>query len=176
MSRWPGNAQRERTTFGGLSRGQLMSRVRSTGNQTTENRLASFLREAGLTGWRRHQLLTGHPDFVWLKPKVAVFVDGCFWHAHDCGKNVRPRTNAKAWCDKIEANQARDRKNADLLRRGGWKVIRIWECQLAKHPGRCVGRIRKALEERKRMARKPGPGKSRPCASRHGPTPNRGKK
>ena len=67
MSRWPGNAQRERTTFGGLLRGQLMSRVRSTGNQTTEKRLASLLRAAGLTGWRTHQSLPGRPDFVWLK-------------------------------------------------------------------------------------------------------------
>ena len=78
MSRWPGNAQRERTTFGGLSRGQLMSRVRSTGNQTTEERLARLLRRAGLSGWRRHQSLPGLPDFVWPRFKVAVFADGCF--------------------------------------------------------------------------------------------------
>jgi len=159
MSRWPGNAERERTTFGGLSRGQLMSRVRSTGNQTTENRLASLLREAGLTGWRRHYPVTGRPDFVWLRAKVAVFVDGCFWHGHDCGRNVTPRTNAKAWCEKIEGNQARDRETTDLLRQGGWKVIRIWECQLAKNPGRCVARITKAVGERKRMARKSGRGR-----------------
>ncbi|MFH1970521.1 MAG: very short patch repair endonuclease [Verrucomicrobiota bacterium] len=147
MSRWPGNSQRERTTFGGLRRGQLMSRVRSTGNQTTEKRLASLLREAGLTGWRRHQFLPGRPDFVWPKIKVAVFVDGCFWHGHDCGRNVTPRTNAEAWREKIEGNQGRDRKTTHRLRQEGWKVIRIWECQLAKNPGRCVARIRKTFEE-----------------------------
>jgi DNA mismatch endonuclease (patch repair protein) len=145
MSRWPGNAQRERTTFGGLRRGQLMSRVRSTGNQTTEKRLASLLRGAGLTGWRRHQFLPGRPDFVWPKIKVAVFVDGCFWHGHDCGRNVTPRTNAKAWCAKIEGNQARDRRTSRFLRQEGWNVIRIWECQLARTPALCVLRIVKAL-------------------------------
>ena len=145
MSRWPGNAQGERTTFGGLRRGQLMSRVRSTGNQTTEKRLASFLRTSGVTGWRRHQLLPGHPDFVWLKRKVAVFVDGCFWHGHVCARNVTPRTNAKAWREKIERNQARDRRATRILRQGGWKVVRIWECQLARTPALCVSRIAKAL-------------------------------
>ena len=147
MSRWPGNSQRERTTFGGLRRGQLMSRVRSTGNQTTEKRLASLLRDAGLTGWRRHQFLPGRPDFVWPKIKVAVFVDGCFWHGHDCGRNVTPRTNAEVWREKIEGNQGRDRKTTHRLRQEGWKVIRIWECQLARYPDRYVARIRKAFEE-----------------------------
>lgn len=145
MSRWPGNAQRERTTFGGLNRGQLMSRVRSTGNETTEKRLVSALRAAGLTGWRRHQSLAGNPDFVWSKIKVAVFVDGCFWHGHDCGRNVTPRTNAKAWREKIEGNQARDRRISRFLRREGWKVVRVWECQLARIPALCVSRIAKTL-------------------------------
>ena len=146
MSRWPGNAQRERTTFGGLSRGQLMSRVRSTGNQTTEERLALLIRRTGLTGWRRHQDLPGKPDFAWAKAKVAVFVDGCFWHGHDCGKNVTPKTNAKSWREKIERNQARDRQITRLLRQQGWAVIRIWECQLTKKPNQCLSRIRKAIK------------------------------
>lgn len=145
MSRWPGDAQRERTTFGGLSRGELMSRVGSRGNETTEKRLASLLRKSGLSGWRRHQPLPGRPDFVWPKAKVAVFVDGCFWHGHDCGKNVTPKTNAKAWRDKIERNKARDRKTARLLRQKSWRVVRIWECRLAKAPDRCLSRIQRAL-------------------------------
>lgn len=145
MSRWPGNSQAELTTFGGLQRGQLMSRVRSTGNKTTEKRLASFLRESGLTGWRRHQSLPGRPDFVWPKIKLAVFVDGCFWHGHNCGRNITPRTNPGAWSEKIEGNQARDRRASRLLRQKGWSVIRIWECRLAKAPSLCVSRIAKSL-------------------------------
>ena len=153
MSRWPGDAEKERTTFGGLLRGQLMSRVRSTGNLTTEKRLASLLRRAGLSGWRRHQPLPGRPDFVWLKLKVAVFVDGCFWHGHDCGKNVTPKTNTAAWLEKINRNKARDRRINRLLRRNGWKVVRIWECKLAKNPDHCVARIRNVLDGRRLMAR-----------------------
>ena len=148
MSSWPGDARQELTTFGRLRRGELMSRVRSTGNQTTEKKLEFLLRKAGLTGWRRHQQLPGHPDFVWPKVKVAVFVDGCFWHGHNCGKNVTPKTNVKAWRDKIERNQVRDQRVARYLRQVGWKVIRIWECRLTKEPERCVRRIQFKLEER----------------------------
>lgn len=156
MSKWPGNAQRERTTFGGLCRGQLMSRVRSTGNQSTEMFFVSLLRHARLTGWRRHQLLPGRPDFVWSKIKVAVFVDGCFWHGHNCGKNISPRTNAEAWHKKIEGNKSRDRKITRCLRREGWKVIRLWECRLAKNPGLYVTRIRDTVKQAKGAARKSG--------------------
>lgn len=151
MSRWPGNAQTERTTFGGLSRGQLMSRVRSTGNETTEKRLATLLRNARLTGWRRNQSLPGHPDFVWPKTKVAVFVDGCFWHGHDCGKNVSSKTNPKEWRDKIRNNQVRDRRVTNRLRREGWRVARVWECELAGHAGRCIARIQRMLRYAKAM-------------------------
>jgi DNA mismatch endonuclease (patch repair protein) len=157
MSRWPGNALKERTTFGGLRRGELMSRVRSAGNLTTEERLACLLRTAGLAGWRRHQLLPGRPDFVWRKAKVAVFVDGCFWHGHDCGRNLRPRTNAKAWRDKIESNQARDRRVTRVLRKQGWTVVRIWECSLANDPDRCVDRIRRWLRSDQHGSSRPAP-------------------
>jgi len=147
MSLWPGNAQQERTTFGGLRRGQLMSRVRSTGNQTTEKRLASLLRREGIAGWRSHQPLEGRPDFLWSNAKVAVFVDGCFWHGHHCGKNITPKTNANAWREKIALNQARDRRATRILRERGWTVIRIWECRLTKEPARSVARIRRQLRK-----------------------------
>lgn len=146
MSRWPGNAQREQTTFGSLNRGQLMSRVRSTGNQTTEMQLAKLLRKARLSGWRRHQPLPGRPDFVWSRLKVAVFVDGCFWHGHSC-RNLTPKTNTSAWQDKIAKTQARDRRANRQLRRLGWKVIRIWECRLTSVPHNCLRRIKHKIEE-----------------------------
>ena len=145
MSRWPGNASRQRTTFGNLSRAELMSRVRSKGNQTTEKRLASLLRKEGLHGWRRHQALPGCPDFVWPSLNVAVFVDGCFWHGHDCGKNITPRTNARAWRDKINRNKTRDRRVNRLLRVEGWKVLRVWECHLGRNAQRCVRGISRRL-------------------------------
>ena len=156
MSRWPGNAQKERTTFGGLRRGELMSRVRSTGTQTTEKRLVFLLRAAGVAGWRRHQLLFGRPDFVWPQHKLAVFVDGCFWHGHDCGRNLTARTNAKAWREKIKRNQVRDCQSDRLLRRHEWSVVRIWECQLARNPSQCVAGIRRAFNRRGQAIRRPG--------------------
>lgn len=148
MKRWPGDAGKERTAFGELYRGELMSRVRSSGNQTTEGRLASLLRRAGVSGWRRHQPLPGHPDFAWPSLMVAVFVDGCFWHGHDCGRNLTPRTNAKAWREKIERNQARDRRATSALRRNGWSVLRIWECNLVRRPNRCLASIERRLMKR----------------------------
>jgi DNA mismatch endonuclease (patch repair protein) len=145
MGKWPGDSQSQRTPFGGLSRGQLMSRVRSTGNRSTEMRLSALLRKAGLVGWRRQPQMKGSPDFAWSRVRVAVFVDGCFWHGHNCRKSITPRTNTEAWQLKIERNQARDRKVARLLRRQGWKVLRVWECRLASNPQHCISRIRKAL-------------------------------
>lgn len=145
MSRWPGNPEKERTTFGGLSRGHLMSRIRSTGNNTTERRLILLLRSTGIRGWRRHLPVLGHPDFVWPNAKVAVFVDGCFWHGHTCGKNVTPKTNAQAWCEKIRRTKVRDRESMRRLRKLGWKVIRIWECRLLKNGVKCVDQIRQLL-------------------------------
>jgi len=145
MSRWPGNAEKERTTFGGLSRGELMSRVRSKGNKTTEMRLAALLRKAELHGWRRNQAVPGNPDFVWHSKRLAVFVDGCFWHGHCCGKNITPKTNAQEWRRKITGNVKRDRRITNLLRRQHWHVIRIWECQLAKNPAACIARIRRVF-------------------------------
>ncbi|MBI3184671.1 MAG: very short patch repair endonuclease [Myxococcales bacterium] len=147
--RWPGDAQRERTTFGALSRGELMARIRSSGNLTTEQRLASLLRDAGLAGWRRHFRVAGRPDFAWRSVKVAVFVDGCFWHGHghDCGRNLSPRTNVEAWAEKIRRTKERDRKATQRLRQAGWTVVRVWECQLAKDPKRCLDRIRGALPD-----------------------------
>lgn len=106
-----------------------------------------MLRRTGLSGWRRHARLLGRPDFSWPRERVAVFVDGCFWHGHDCGRNVTPKTNAEAWREKLEGNRARDRKVARVLRRKGWKVIRVWECELAKHEEACLLRIQRAVRK-----------------------------
>jgi len=148
MKKWPGDAEKETTSFGELTRGQLMSRVRSKGNATTELLLAKMLRQAGLAGWRRHLDLLGRPDFAWPDLRVTVFVDGCFWHGHECGKNIRPKTNAESWRAKIEKNKMRDRKVSRALRREGWSVLRIWECNLRTNPQWCISRIRLTLLKR----------------------------
>jgi DNA mismatch endonuclease, patch repair protein len=131
----------QQTTFGGLSRSELMSRVRSRNNATTELRMLQMLRQAGLTGWRRHLALPGRPDFSWPRKQIALFVHGCFWHGHDCGRNLQPKSNSAAWQAKIARNQIRDIRSARLLRQSGWSVITIWECRLHKRPDACVRRI-----------------------------------
>lgn len=125
-------------------RSEVMSRIRGKGNKDTEEAMRLLLRERGITGWRRHLPLPGKPDFAFQKHKVAVFVDGCFWHG--CPKcYTRPKTNRKFWDKKREDNMARDRRVARQLRVRGWKVIRIWEHTLRKSPTTCVARIRRAL-------------------------------
>lgn len=141
MTRWPGKPREERTSFGGLCRSDLMSRISSYGNLTTEIRMAKLLRRAGLKGWRRHLALPGKPDFAWPAKKVALFVDGCFWHGHTCKRNLKPKTNAQKWQEKISRNKKHDNEVRRKLRSKGWKVIRIWECQLKKRPEVCIKRI-----------------------------------
>jgi DNA mismatch endonuclease, patch repair protein len=117
-----------------------MSRIRGKGNEKTELRLARLMRAEGISGWRRHLPIPGRPDFSFRKQEVAVFVDGCFWHG--CPRCFRlPKQNGTFWKAKIEGNRRRDRSVNTRLRRLGWKVIRIRECQL-KHFGRVVSKIR----------------------------------
>ena len=145
MSRWPGDATKEITTFGRLSRSCLMARILGTGNETTEERLVALLRAARLVGWRRHEPLPGKPDFSWRKERVAVFVDGCFWHGHNCGRSLTPKTNVAAWRLKIDRTKERDRQATSKLKHRGWIVVRIWECYLNKRPASAIGKIRRAI-------------------------------
>ena len=139
-------APSEFTPFGGLTRSQLMSKVSSRGNKTTEEKMVSLLRRYGPVGWRRHQPIGGRPDFVWRKERVALFVDGCFWHGHDCGRNLMPQTNADFWRMKIKRNQDRDQEISQFLLAKGWTVIRIWECHLRTNPEACVRKVMEAVE------------------------------
>lgn len=124
-----------------------MSRIRGKGNVTTEVAMLGLLRRGRISGWRRHLQLAGRPDFSWAKERVALFLDGCFWHGHGtCRKNVTPAANAELWRAKIERNKRRDRRVANSLRRHGWTVLRVWECKLSRRPDACVARVRRALE------------------------------
>lgn len=125
-------------------RSAVMATVRSHGNRATELRLATLLRSAKIVGWRRHQRLPGLPDFVFRQARVAVFVDGCFWHG--CRKHCRmPQANASYWRRKISGNKARDHRVRRALSERGWTVLRIWEHDLKKDSDACVRRIKLAL-------------------------------
>ncbi len=112
-------------------RSQIMSGIRSTCNKATEMRLISIYRKYRITGWRRNYPIFGRPDFVFPNHKLAVFVDGCFWHG--CPKHAtQPAENAEFWRNKISTNKKRDRLVSRLLRKQGWNVLRIWQHDLTK--------------------------------------------
>ena len=117
--------------FDKSKRSEIMKRVHSQGNKTTELKLISVFKELQITGWRRHYPVIGHPDFVFLDRKIAIFVDGCFWHGHDC-RNTRPVDNADYWNKKRLRNIEHDNAITYLFTSRGWTVIRIWECELKK--------------------------------------------
>lgn len=118
-------------TFTKIERSSIMRNVKSSGNRSTELKLVKLFRENGVIGWRRNYPLFGKPDFTFPKSKVAVFVDGCFWHGHNC-RNTRPSDNKEYWTEKINRNKKRDLLVNGELRKKEWKVVRIWECSLKK--------------------------------------------
>jgi DNA mismatch endonuclease (patch repair protein) len=156
--------------FTKAKRSEVMSRIRGRGNKDTELALAKLLRRHGIKGWRRHleirkaesgkQKFKVRPDFVFRQVRLALFVDGCFWHGcpKHCKyakwltrsvmagnpaspKNGLRRTGRAFWRRKLAGNKTRDRLVNRALRRAGWRVVRIWECDLAARPGFCIRRL-----------------------------------
>lgn len=117
--------------FDSSKRSEIMSKVHSKGNKSTELELIQIFKQNNIVGWKRNYPVKGHPDFVFLDKKVAVFVDGCFWHGHDC-RNTRPKDNSDYWSKKRERNMKHDKEITELFEKRGWKVVRIWECELKK--------------------------------------------
>ena len=113
-----------------MTRSEIMWRVRSTGNKSTEWRFRAALIRAGVTGWRVQPDVEGRPDVAFPDAKVAVFLDGCFWHG--CERHFRaPRTRRIFWLKKIHANRRRGADALQALLRRGWKVFRVWEHDIA---------------------------------------------
>ncbi|MBR4461578.1 MAG: hypothetical protein IKS51_03245 [Erysipelotrichaceae bacterium] len=108
-----------------------MKRVKSKNNKTTELQMIKAFGDFKIHGWRRNYDIKGHPDFVFLKKHIAVFVDGCFWHGHDC-RNTRPENNKIFWEEKRNRNMQHDKEITQYLIDRNWTVIRIWECELKK--------------------------------------------
>jgi DNA mismatch endonuclease, patch repair protein len=112
-------------------RSWIMAQVKSRGNKSTEQNLMVIFRKHKITGWRRNFPIIGSPDFVFPTKKVAVFVDGCFWHGHPTKCRI-PHSNRDYWLNKISRNISRDKLVVRTLRKNGWKVIRIWEDTVEK--------------------------------------------
>ena len=130
-------------------RSLIMSRIRGTGNNRTDRAVASMLRKAGITGWRRHVVIKlpptksaikmasdgtrfkpqVRPDFVFPQQKVALFIDGCFWHG--CPRCYTAPKSARAfWKAKMLRNRERDCYQTEALKKLGWRVVRMWEHDL----------------------------------------------
>ncbi|MCI9420877.1 very short patch repair endonuclease [Lachnospiraceae bacterium 48-42] len=112
-------------------RSKNMSHIRST-NSKPEETVRKYLFSKGLRYRKNVRRLPGCPDIVLPKYRTVIFVNGCFWHKHDCGRFVWPSSNEEYWHQKISRNIERDAENQKLLMEQGWRVLVIWECQLKK--------------------------------------------
>jgi len=123
------------------TRSRMMSSVKPRGNRSTEMRLRFALVRFGITGWCLHpKRMIGNPDIFFPKQRVAIFVDGCFWHGCPTCGHI-PRTNRPFWEEKLRATGSRDRKNTIALRKKGIRVLRFWEHDVTLRLERCVMKI-----------------------------------
>lgn len=123
----------------------MMAAVRGYGNKTTELALRMILVRAGIRGWASHvRALPGRPDFAFAQRRAVIFVHGCFWHQHRrCGAGRMPASNREYWVPKLKRNVERDRASVRKLRRLGWRVLTVWECQIKQR--RLADRIRRFI-------------------------------
>jgi DNA mismatch endonuclease (patch repair protein) len=123
--------------FSKSKRSEVMSRIRGRGNRSTERRMAAMLRARRISGWQMHRTdVAGKPDFYFPGLQIALFIDGCFWHACPRCSQI-PRQNVAFWSAKLTANAKRDARTRRELNRAGISVIRLWEHDLEKLTVRC---------------------------------------
>ena len=113
------------------ARSKNMSHIRSTNTKPEEN-VRKYLFSKGFRYRKNVRSLPGCPDIVLAKYKTVIFVNGCFWHKHDCPRFVWPSSNEDYWIPKIQRNVERDREDQAKLKAEGWNVIIVWECELKK--------------------------------------------
>jgi len=117
---------------------KIMSLIRGK-NTKPELELRKALWSAGLRGYRLHSKeLAGRPDISFSRTKLALFVNGCFWHSCPYCKFSLPKTHSDFWKTKFKKNKERDANKIDHLRKQGWKVLVFWECQIKENPIKCV--------------------------------------
>lgn len=128
-------------------RSERMSRIRNKTNRSTETTVATRLSEANVDGWiLNDRSVTGCPDFHFPAEKIAIFVDGCFWHGCPRCRRRVPRNNRAFWLKKIDDNRRRDNRVRRALRARGYKVFRVWEHEARS--GAWVNRVLRAIQER----------------------------
>ena len=129
---------------------EIMSRIKAK-NTKPEIQLRKALRRGGIKHFQLHsQKLPGRPDISFPKKKLAIFVNGCYWHRCPFCKLNLPKTHLKFWRDKFRKNKARDKKKIRELNKLGWKVLVIWECQIKKDIDKITKRIHNILVHAKK--------------------------
>jgi DNA mismatch endonuclease Vsr len=115
-------------------------------NTKPELVLRKALFALGYRYYIHYRKIPGSPDIVFPRRKVAIFVNGCFWHRHDCSKANMPRVRVSYWQKKFQRNVQRDAENYSQLRAMGWKVIIVWECQIERNLRQVVLRTARSIE------------------------------
>lgn len=113
-----------------MDRSANMRAIRSK-DMRPELEVRSHVHKLGYRFRLHRKDLPGKPDLVFPSRRKVIFVHGCFWHAHDCKIAHAPKSNLQYWGPKLERNRARDEKNINALRAGGWKTMVIWECEIS---------------------------------------------
>lgn len=110
-------------------RSDLMRKIKGK-NTKPEIIVRRYLFSKGYRYRIHYKLLPGSPDIVLVRNKIAIFVNGCFWHGHSCAKGRLPKTNTEFWEPKIADNKKRDNRKCRQIKRAGWRTIIVWDCQL----------------------------------------------
>lgn len=132
-------------TFSRAQRSEIMSRVRSKDTRP-EMAVRRILHQAGYRYRLHSESLPGCPDVVFPSRKKAVFIHGCFWHGHVCPSAALPKSNRGYWEAKQTKNATRDKRAVLSLRKSGWRVLVVWECQI-KDPEKLHGRLLRFLKD-----------------------------
>jgi DNA mismatch endonuclease (patch repair protein) len=133
-----------------------------------EKAVRSLLYSMGFRFRKNVKGLPGTPDVLVLGCRTVIFVNGCFWHAHGCGRSSVPKTNVKFWRDKMERNKERDRENAEKLAGMGYAVLTVWECELAD-----MRSIKRFFKQNIKRECPNGSKKKRSKEGTRGPSPSR---
>ena len=127
---------------------KVMSSIRAKDTKP-EKILRSILWRKGLRGYRLHpKSVPGRPDICYTSKKIAIFVNGCYWHRCPHCNLKLPRSNTKFWQEKFERNKERDNRTERKLEKDGWICITVWECQLEEDPVKIIEEIMSALQGR----------------------------
>jgi len=133
--------------FSKKKRSEIMSKIRSKNTKLERDFLKKLSKEIWLNGFRyrkHYKRVPGSPDIAFPKRRLAIFIDGGFWHGYDFDR--RKSKLPKFWKDKIERNMERDKQNMKDLKKMGWKTLRFWEHDIKKNPQKAVSRILKLLK------------------------------